>query len=61
MFSGTSDFNGDIGGWDVSNVEDMSHMFDGAISFNQDIGGWDVSNVKNMVSRLVFCGNGGCF
>ena len=41
------DFNGDISGWDVSNVEDMSHMFDDS-SFNGDISMWDVSKVKNM-------------
>ncbi|NVM19986.1 MAG: DUF285 domain-containing protein [Candidatus Lokiarchaeota archaeon] len=36
-----------INEWDVSNVEDMSHMFQWT-SFNQSIEGWDVSNVKDM-------------
>ena len=43
-----SHFNGDISGWDVSNVEDMRYMFASNESFNQDISGWDVSNVEDM-------------
>ena len=39
---------GDISGWDVSNVTDMSAMFAEAFSFNGDLSKWDVSNVKNM-------------
>ena len=45
LFRGKTDFNEDIGYWDISNVYDMSYMFDGASSFNQDIGDWDTSNV----------------
>src|SRR5690606_26557502 len=37
-----------ISNWDVSNVENMSHMFGRTEAFNQDIGNWDVTNVKNM-------------
>ena len=44
-------FNGDISGWDVSNVEDMSSMFSAAYAFNGDISKWNVSNVTNM-SRM---------
>ena len=43
-----SDFNGDISGWDVSNVENTYCMFYYAKSFNGDISGWNVSSVKNM-------------
>jgi surface protein len=43
-----STFNGDIGGWNVSNVTDMSFMFFQATVFNQNIARWDVSNVTNM-------------
>ena len=41
-------FNGDISGWDVSNVTDMNSMFKGARSFNGDISKWNVSNVTDM-------------
>lgn len=40
-----SGFNGDISGWNTSNVTNMSFMFDGATKFNRPIGGWDVSKV----------------
>ncbi len=52
MFYNASLFNGDISGWDTSNVTHMGWMFLGASSFNQDIGSWDVSSVINM--RSVF-------
>ena len=39
-----TDFNQDIGSWDVSSVEDFSGMFLGASSFNQNIGSWNVSS-----------------
>ena len=48
MFSGATNFNQNISGWDVSNVTDMGNMFGGARSFNQPIGNWNVSNVTNM-------------
>ena len=41
------DFNGDISGWDVSNVNDMSQMFSSTV-FNGDISKWNVCNVKYM-------------
>ena len=39
---------GNIGGWDVSNVTNMSGMFHSVSAFNQDISEWDVSNVTDM-------------
>jgi surface protein len=47
MFRGCSSFNGDLSGWDVSNVKDMSLMFCDCTSF-EGIGleNWDVSNVQ---------------
>ena len=46
-----SSFDGDVSGWDVSNVEIMEEMFFGASSFNGDVSGWDVSSVvHNFVS-----------
>ena len=43
-------FDGDISGWDVSNVTDMHYMFDESLytGKNGDISDWDVSNVTNM-------------
>lgn len=41
-----SDFCGDISGWDVSNVTDMSSMFHAAKMFNCDISKWDVRSVE---------------
>ena len=43
MFNNARDFNGDIGGWDTSNVTNISYMFFGANNFNQDISRWDTS------------------
>ena len=43
LFKGKA-INGNISGWDVSNVDFMRQMFMDT-SFNQDISNWDVSNV----------------
>ncbi|WP_053404922.1 BspA family leucine-rich repeat surface protein [Persicobacter sp. CCB-QB2] len=48
MFFYASSFNGDLSGWDVSNVKDMGHMFRSASSFNGDLSDWDVSGVTYM-------------
>ena len=37
-----------IGRWDVSQVEDFSHIFDGESSFNEDISAWDTNRATNM-------------
>lgn len=45
LFMGATDFNDNIGKWDVSKIMEV---FGNVVSFNQPIGNWDVSNVKNM-------------
>ena len=49
MFRLCEDFNQDISHWDVSKVQNMSHLFS-VTKFNYDIGGWDVSSVTDMSS-----------
>ncbi len=55
MFYDVTEFNGDISGWDVSNVTDMAGMFYGCRMFNQDLSGWDVSNVTSMYWLFTGC------
>ncbi|ORU94421.1 MAG: hypothetical protein A6F72_08760, partial [Cycloclasticus sp. symbiont of Poecilosclerida sp. N] len=53
MFEGTTLFNGaSIGGWDVSNVRDMTIMFADTSAFNVDISRWNVSRVVNMTGMF---------
>ena len=44
----TREFCGDISGWEVSHVKDMSFMFCGCRKFNGNISKWDVSSVEDM-------------
>jgi surface protein len=45
---GCSNFNGQIGNWNVSNILSLQKMFDGATSFNQPLNNWDTANVVDM-------------
>ena len=42
MFYYARQFNSDISGWDVSNVQGTGYMFSYAEAFSQDITGWSV-------------------
>jgi hypothetical protein len=42
MFYRATEFNIDIGHWDVSQVMEMSGIFDGAIQFDRDLSRWDM-------------------
>ena len=48
MFRKATVFNGDLSGWDTSNVTNMAQMFARATSFNSDLSGWDTSKVTDM-------------
>ena len=39
---------GDIGGWNVATVTDMSKLFFSKDGFNEDLGRWNVASVSNM-------------
>jgi len=42
-----SSFNGDINGWDVSNVTNMFGVFSGNSVFNQPLNNWNIISVDN--------------
>ena len=44
----STNFNGDLSAWDVSNITDMDSVFTNSWSFNGDISTWDVSQVTTM-------------
>ena len=48
------DFNGDISGWDTSNVTSMREMFKNS-TFNGDISRWNVSKVQDMYEMFALC------
>lgn len=53
-FSGSTSSNfGNLNGWNVSNITNMTRTFSGATNFNQPIGSWNVSNVTTMASMFL--------
>jgi hypothetical protein len=59
-FQSCTNFNGNIGNWDMSAVTNCSLMFSSATAFNNggssSIGNWDVSAVTNMGNMFSFSG-----
>ncbi len=53
MFEGATDFNSDIGDWNVGNVTHVTYMFLNATAFNQDLGNWNVSNVRSIYAMFM--------
>jgi hypothetical protein len=56
LFFGTQ-FNQDISGWDVSNINTFRQMFGNNSQFNQNLGDWQLSNNLTNTS-LMFSGSG---
>ena len=52
MFSNAYVFNGNISGWNVSNLTYAPYLFSNARKFNQNISGWNVSKLSNMVGMF---------
>jgi len=51
-FQSCSNFNGQIGNWDISNVTNIGSIFRSCFGFNQQLNNWNVSNVTNMSSMF---------
>ena len=49
----SSNFNGNISAWDVSNVTNMNSMFYRCKRFNGDISKWNVSKVTDIWRLLI--------
>ena len=46
---------GSVADWNMSPVQNISHMFEGCTLFNQDISSWDVGAVTAMASTFKDC------
>jgi uncharacterized protein YjbI with pentapeptide repeats len=52
-FAWTSQFNGNISGWDTSNAVATNSMFAKALAFDRDLSRWDMSNVETTESMFL--------
>ena len=61
LFDDIENRNFDVSKWDVSNVENMSHMFYGYSKFEgKGLENWNVGNVTNMSYMFYYCENFDC-
>jgi surface protein len=52
MFSGTQNFQQDIGSWKTTNVKDMSYMFYNAVLYNLNFANWSFTKVTSMAGFI---------
>ncbi|MEM8764869.1 MAG: BspA family leucine-rich repeat surface protein [Bacteroidota bacterium] len=58
MFSNAASFNGNLSGWDVSNIKDMYAMFSQATAFTGlGLETWDLQSATNMNSMFLSASN----
>jgi hypothetical protein len=55
MFNEASEFNQNIGSWNVSVVLSVRRMFSNASTFNQDLSSWNAPNVISPYGENIFC------
>ena len=52
MFEGATSFNGNVAGFDTSQVRSFDSMFRGAKSFDRDVSEWDLSSCESLASAF---------
>lgn len=57
MFYGCTNFNGNIGSWNTSNIINTGGMFNDCTNFNSNIGSWNTANVTIMGRMFSGCTN----
>ena len=55
MFSRAVDFDQDISGWDISEVDSFNNMFFDANSFRQDLSAWTIKQFAHTRHMFIGC------